>query len=73
MKAAQVKDEIRHMSLSDKIEIYKWLAGDIEDGLRRSLAICQETDRSRSLISAIAPKGDRGGEKAGLVSVQISH
>ena len=51
MNAQQMKAEIRYMSRSDKIEIYKWLDAELGDelpsriGLRRSLAIRQEIEQ----------------------------
>ncbi len=51
MNVAQIKDEIRYMSQSDKIEIYRWLdgevAGDLSSriGSRRSLAIRREIEQ----------------------------
>ena len=45
MNAEQIKGEVRYMSLSDKIEIYRWLDAEIGDGLRRSLAIRQEIEQ----------------------------
>ncbi len=52
MNAKEIKGEIRYMSRSDKIEIYRWLDAELGDdlpskiGLRRSLAIRQELNRS---------------------------
>jgi hypothetical protein len=50
MNVAQVKDEIRYMSRSDKIEIYRWLDGELAGdlpriGSRRSIAVRQEIER----------------------------
>ena len=50
MNVAQVKDEIRYMSRSDKIEIYRWLDGELAGdlpriGSRRSIAARQEIER----------------------------
>jgi hypothetical protein len=50
MNVAQVKDEIRYMNRSDKIEIYRWLDGELAGNLprigsRRSMAIRQEIER----------------------------
>ena len=48
MNVPQVKDEIRYLSLSDKIEIYRWLDGELAGhlssriGSLRSIAIRQE-------------------------------
>jgi hypothetical protein len=54
MNVAQVKDEIRYMSQSDKIEIYGWLAAELAGDLprigpRRSIAVRQEIDRTWKL------------------------
>ena len=52
MNVAQIKDEIRYLSQSDKIEIYRWLdrelAGDLRYriGSHRSIAIRQEIERT---------------------------
>ena len=52
MNVAQIKDDIRYLSRSDKIEIYRWLdrelAGDLRYriGSHRSLAIRQEIERT---------------------------
>ena len=52
MNVAQIKDEIRYLSRSDKIEIYRWLdrelAGDLRYriGSHRSIAIRQEIERT---------------------------
>jgi hypothetical protein len=51
MNVIQIKDAIRYISRSDKIEIYRWLdgelAGDLPDriGTHRSIAIRQEIER----------------------------
>ena len=51
MNAEQIKDEIRYMSRTDKIEIYRWIDTELGDelpsriGLRRSLAIRQEIEQ----------------------------
>jgi hypothetical protein len=51
MNAAQIKDEIRYMTRTDKIEIYKWLDGEVGGdlhlriGLNRSLAIRQDIEQ----------------------------
>ena len=51
VNVTQIKEAIRYMSRSDKIEIYRWLdgelAGDLPSriGSRRSIAIRQETER----------------------------
>ena len=51
MNAAQIKDEIRYLPQSDKIEIYKWLDGEVEDELpskirlRRTLSFCQDLEQ----------------------------
>jgi len=50
MNVTQVKDEIRYLSLSDKIEIYRWLDGELAGhlssriGSRRSLAIRRQIE-----------------------------
>jgi hypothetical protein len=54
MSVAQVKDEIRYMSRSDKIEIYRWLDGELAGdllriGSRRSNTIRQEIERTSTL------------------------
>jgi hypothetical protein len=55
MNVTQIKDEIRYMTLSDKIEIYTWLdaemAGDIPSriGSRRSISIRHEIERAWKL------------------------
>jgi len=55
MDVAQIKDQIRYMDLDDKIEIYRWLdgelAGDLPSriGSRRSVAIRQEIERTWKL------------------------
>ena len=52
MNAAKIKDEIRYMSRNDKVEIYRWLdgelAGDLPSriGSRRSIAIRREIERA---------------------------
>jgi hypothetical protein len=52
MNVTQIKDAIRYMSQTDKIEIYRWLdgelAGDLPSriGSRRSMAIRQEIERT---------------------------
>ena len=51
MNAEQIKAEIRYMSRSDKIEIYRWLDGELAGdlpyriGTHRSIAIRQEIER----------------------------
>jgi hypothetical protein len=51
MNAAQIKDEIRKLNRTDKIEIYSWLDKEAAEGLYcrigtyRSLAIRQEIER----------------------------
>ncbi len=51
MNAEQIKGEIRYMSRTDKIEIYRWIDAELGDdhpsriGLRRSLAIRQEIEQ----------------------------
>jgi hypothetical protein len=51
MNVTQVKDEIRYLSLSDKIEIYRWLDGELAGylssriGSRRSMAIRRQIER----------------------------
>jgi hypothetical protein len=50
MNVIQIKDAIRYISRSDKIEIYRWLdgelAGDLPDRIgTRSIAIRQEIER----------------------------
>jgi hypothetical protein len=55
MNVTQIKDAIRNMSQSDKIEIHRWLdrelAGDLpfRIGSRRSVAIRQEIERTSKL------------------------
>jgi hypothetical protein len=54
MSVAQIKDEIRYTSRNDKIEIYRWLDGELAGdlprfGSRRSIAIRQEIERIRKL------------------------
>ena len=50
MNVTQVKNEIRYLSLSDKIEIYRWLDGELAGylssriGSRRSLAIRRQIE-----------------------------
>jgi hypothetical protein len=57
MNAAKIKDEIRYMSRNDKVEIYRWLdgelAGDLPSriGSRRSIAIRREIERTWSVES----------------------
>ena len=52
MNVTQVKDAIRYMSRSDKIEIYRWLDGELAGdlpfriGSRRSIAIRQQIERT---------------------------
>jgi hypothetical protein len=52
VEVTQIKDEIRYLSRSDKIEIYRWLgkelAGDLpcRIGSHRSIAIRQEIERT---------------------------
>ena len=64
MNAAKIKDEIRCLNRSDKIEIYRWLdgelAGDLPSriGSRRSIAIRREIERTRTLDGkASGPNG----------------
>lgn len=51
MNAAQIKDEIRKLNRTDKIEIYRWLDKEAAEGFNcrigtyRSLAIRQEIER----------------------------
>jgi hypothetical protein len=51
MDVAQIKDQIRYMNLGEKIEIYRWLDGELAGhlpsriGSRRSIAIRQEVER----------------------------
>ena len=58
MNAKEIKGEIRYMSRSDKIEIYRWLDAELGDdlpskiGLRRSLAIRQEIEQKCNASSA---------------------
>jgi hypothetical protein len=55
MNVKQIKDAIRNMSQSDKIEIYRWLDGELAGdlpfriGARRSVAIRQEIERTSKL------------------------
>ena len=50
MNVTQVKNEIRYLGLSDKIEIYRWLDGELAGylssriGSRRSLAIRRQIE-----------------------------
>jgi hypothetical protein len=51
MEVAQIKDEIRYLSQSDKIEIYRWLDGELAGdlsriGSRRSMTIRREIERT---------------------------
>jgi hypothetical protein len=52
VEVTQIKDEIRYLSRSDKIEIYRWLdwelAGDLpyRIGSHRSIAIRQKIERT---------------------------
>ena len=61
MNLSQIKDSIRYLSQSDKIEIYRWLdgevAGDLHSriGSHRSLAIRQEIPKK------VQTRSDRGG------------
>jgi hypothetical protein len=51
MNVSQIKDGIRYMSRSDKIEIYRWLDGELAGdlpyriGTHRSITIRQEIER----------------------------
>ena len=51
MNAAKIKDEIRWLNRSDKIEIYRWLDGELAGdlpyriGTHRSITIRQEIER----------------------------
>jgi hypothetical protein len=51
MNAAQIKGKIRKLNWTDKIEIYRWLDKEAEEGLfcrvgmHRSLAIRQEIEQ----------------------------
>jgi hypothetical protein len=51
MNVTQIKDAIRYMSRSDKIEIYRWLDGELAGdlpyriGTHRSITIRQEIER----------------------------
>ena len=52
MNAKQIKDEIRYLSQSDKIEIYRWLDRELVSdlpyriGSHRSITIRQEIERT---------------------------
>jgi hypothetical protein len=51
MNVSQIKDAIRYMCRSDKIEIYRWLDGELAGdlpyriGTHRSITIRQEIER----------------------------
>ena len=51
MNAEQIKAEIRYISRSDQIQIYRWLDGEVSGdlhfriGLHRSLAIRQDIEQ----------------------------
>ena len=69
MNVTQIKDAIRYMSQSDKIEIYRWLdrelAGDLPSriGSRRSTKIRQESNgggRRTVAVSSLIGERRRG-------------
>jgi hypothetical protein len=55
MNVTQIKDEIRYMSPGEKMEIYRWLDGELAGelpsriGSRRAIAIRQEIERTWKL------------------------
>jgi hypothetical protein len=55
MNVTQIKDAIRNMNQTDKIEIHRWLDGELAGdlhfriGARRSIAIRQEIERTSKL------------------------
>jgi hypothetical protein len=57
MNAAQIKDEIRRLSRSEQIEIWRWIDREIADdlvcriGRERSLQIRQELEQMRKSVS----------------------
>ena len=67
MNVTQIKDEIRYMSRSDKIEIYRWLDGEVTGdlhfriGLHRSLAIRQEIELRHKADFRTERASDRPG------------
>jgi hypothetical protein len=67
MNAALIKDEIRYLTRSDKIEIYKWLDGEIEDELpsrirlRRTLSIRQDLEQRHKADLRTERASDRPG------------
>ena len=70
MNVTQVKDEIRYLSLSDKIEIYRWLDGELTTvpfriGSCRSIAIRQEIERTGTLLDGRA-NGPTNGKGVGV-------
>jgi hypothetical protein len=67
MNTEQIKGEIRYMSRSDQIEIYKWLDGEVAAdlifriGLHRSLAIRQDIRQGRKADPSTEQVSDRPG------------
>jgi hypothetical protein len=57
VNAAQIKDEIRRLSRSERTEIFRWLDREVEDdlifrnGMHRSLQIRQELEQRWKSVS----------------------
>lgn len=63
VEVTQIKDEIRYLSQSDKIEIYRWLDRELVSdlpyriGSHRSITIRQETERTwKRTVTVSSPK-----------------
>ena len=66
VEVTQIKDEIRYLSQSDKIEIYTWLDRELVSvlpyriGSHRSITIRQEIERTwKENRNGEQPKGER--------------
>jgi IS30 family transposase len=66
VEVTQIKDEIRYLSQSDKIEIYRWLDRELVSvlpyriGSHRSITIRQEIERTwKEYRDSEQPKGER--------------
>ena len=66
VEVTQIKDEIRYLSQSDKIEIYRWLDRELVSdlpyriGSHRSITIRQEIERTwKENRNGEQPKGER--------------
>jgi hypothetical protein len=67
MNAEQIKAEIRYVSRSDQVQIYRWLVGEVAGdthfriGLNRSLAIRQDIEQKHKANFRTERASDRPG------------